>query len=274
MSADGGDGALQQFLADGYLRFAADPRLVRWIEAVHPHAARLAADPALKAAWLRCGGSWFAGVGVVGNGPDGSIDAADVPPLACDALDFARQALGFGGGALDAGQLSIAYRGYPAAPADGESEAAFRFRRDRDAAHVDGLERDVARRRRLGEAHAFILGVPLAETPPGAAPLVVWRGSQAIMRRALADRFDGIAPRDWAGEDVTEAYQTARRLVFERCQRVVIHAQPGEAYLVHRLAVHGVAPWPAALDGPPAGRQILYFRPEGERDFERWLTAP
>ncbi|MEO1774423.1 MAG: hypothetical protein AAFS07_05670 [Pseudomonadota bacterium] len=266
--------SLDAFLRDGFLPFDRDPRLAAWVTALRPHARRLAQDPALVAQWLRCGGSWFAGVGALGNTPDGALPAARVPPLACDTLDFAREALGFGAGPLDLAQLSIPYAGYPAAPAEGESEAAFRFRRDRDAAHVDGLERDAARRRRLGEAHAFILGIPLEETPQGAAPMVVWQGSHHLIRAALQARLAGIAPADWPAEDITEAYQAARRAVFERCPRVVLQAQPGEAYLVHRLAVHGVAPWPQAVPATQLGRPVVYFRPEVARDFERWLADP
>ncbi|MEM6488643.1 MAG: hypothetical protein AAF677_10330, partial [Pseudomonadota bacterium] len=249
--------------------------------ALRPHARHLARDAALNARWLRCGGSWFAGVNMLGNGADGAIPAAGVPPLAGRAMAFVRGALGLEGIALDTGQLSVAWPGYPAAPAEGESEAAFRFRRDRDAAHVDGLERDAARRRRLSETHAFILGLPLEDgVPPGAAPLVVWRGSHRLIRAALAERLAGLDPTAWSGEDVTEAYQSARRAVFERCERVALSAPPGGAYLVHRLAVHGVARWPAEVPAAPHGRPVVYFRPEPwpaplpARDYRWWLEAP
>ncbi|MEO1471512.1 MAG: hypothetical protein AAFV86_20940 [Pseudomonadota bacterium] len=276
-----GDDVLTRFLSDGFATFPADPATQAWVEAVRPHARRLARDPALNAAWLRCGGSWFAGVNVLANAPDGSVAAEGVPALAGAGIDFLRGPLGLDGIALDTAQLSVAWPGYPAAPAEGESEAAFRFRRDRDAAHVDGLERFDGRRRRLGEAHAAILGLPLEETPPAAAPLVVWQGSHHVIRAALVERLTGIDPVDWPDEDVTDAYVAARRQVFEDCERVVLHALPGESYVVHRLAVHGVAPWPAGVEGGPHGRAILYFRPEPfpapplpGRDFGHWLTAP
>lgn len=279
---------LRAFLKDGYTVFGPDEPTRAWAAAARPLAERIARDPAETERWLRCAGTWFAGVNVFPNGPEGSVPEAGIPPLAGAAVTFLAEALGIALGTADAGrlslepaQISVCYPGYPAAPMAGESEAAFRFRRDRDAAHVDGLERFDGRRRRLGEAHAAILGLPLEETPPAAAPLVVWQGSHHVIRAALVERLAGIDPVDWPDEDVTDAYVAARRQVFEDCERVVLHALPGESYVVHRLAVHGVAPWPAGVEGGPHGRAILYFRPEPfpapplpGRDFGHWLTAP
>ncbi|MEM9781831.1 MAG: hypothetical protein AAF899_05090 [Pseudomonadota bacterium] len=276
---DPADARRRAFLADGFLRFDHDPALADWVAALRPYARRLARDPALNAAWLRCGESWFAGVNVLQASGDGSVAEAGTGPLPGAAMAFVRAALGLDGIALDAGQLSVCWPGYPAAPAEGESAAAFRFRRDRDAAHVDGLERDAARRRRLSETHAFILGIPLEETPRAAAPLVVWQGSHHVIRQALSARLAQVPVADWAAEDVTDAYVAARRAVFDRCRRTELHANPGECYLVHRLAVHGVAPWPQTAPGAPHGRPIVYFRPEPwpaphpERDYAWWLRA-
>ncbi|MEL7174696.1 MAG: hypothetical protein AAFN05_17235 [Pseudomonadota bacterium] len=161
--------------------------------------------------------------------------------------------------ALDAAQISVCYPGYPRQGTE-ETEAAFRFRRDRDAAHVDGLIRQPpARRRWLGETHGFVLGIPLGDTAPGAAPLVVWEGSHEIMRDAFQARFAGIPPEAWAAEDITECYTEARRTCFEGCPRVEVSAALGGAYLVHRLALHGVAPWSGPETEP---RAIAYFRPD------------
>ncbi len=93
------------------------------------------------------------------------------------------------------------------------------------------------------------------------------------MRRALRARLQGVAPRRWAAEDVTDAYVEARRECFERCRRVPVPARPGEAYLIHRLALHGVAPW----DGEAGGeRMIAYFRPDAfpGADPDWWLERP
>jgi hypothetical protein len=150
--------------------------------------------------------------------------------------------------------------GYPQ-PWEGETEAAFRYRRDRDAAHVDGLRRVMpGRRRLLGETHGFILGIPLTETRPDAAPFVVYEGSHELMRRALAARLKGIPAERWAEEDVTEVYTEARREAFETCPRVPVAARPGQAYVAHRLVLHGVAPWGDSPETVP--RVIAYFRPD------------
>jgi hypothetical protein len=138
---------------------------------------------------------------------------------------------------------------------------------------VDGLIRDAARRRTPGESHAFILGVPLTETDPGAAPLVVWEGSHEVMRQALSGALGGTPPEKWGEVDVTEAYHAARRLCFETLKRVEIAARPGESYVIHRLALHGVAPWRGS---ETRQRAIAYFRPtiDNPGDADWWLTAP
>jgi hypothetical protein len=78
------------------------------------------------------------------------------------------------------------------------------------------------------------------------------------MARAFARAFAGRDPKAWGDIDVTDIYHEARREAFETCPRVAVHARPGEAYVIHRLALHGVAPW-IAPEGPP--RMIAYFRP-------------
>ncbi|MGF1500341.1 MAG: hypothetical protein ACFBSD_00870 [Paracoccaceae bacterium] len=273
----------EAFFSRSWVRFGHDPVLADWVSAARPLAERLMADPDLRRDWLRCGGTWFAGVNVFPNGPDGAATCAGVPPLAGRAIEFIAETLGYADVGWDRAQISACYPGYPQPSAE-ESAAAFRFRRDRDAAHVDGLLRDRDRRRRPGEQHAFILGIPLGDAEPGAAPFVVWEGSHEIMRAAFRARLAGISPEAWAAEDVTEAYHVARRAAFEDCRRIELRARPGEAYLVHRLALHGVAPWRARLGstgsrsgrpeahGPP--RVIAYFRPAAGFGPEQWLEAP
>ena len=260
------------FFAKGWIRFGPDPVIAAWVRTAQPLAEALAADQDHRADWLRCGGTWFAGVNIFPNDATGAVAARGVPPLAGAPIRFINDALGLTNIAWDRAQISICYPGYPQ-PWEGESEAAFRFRRDRDAAHVDGLTRiGDTRRRALGETHGFILGLPLTETPPEAAPLVVWEGSHEIMRSAFRDRFGDIDPAEWQAEDVTDAYTAARRHVFETCPRVPIHASPGEAYLIHRLALHGVAPW--GQSAGEAARTIAYFRPELHGSPDYWLAAP
>jgi len=187
-------------------------------------------------------------------------------------MHFVRNTLALPDVSLDRGQVSICYPGYPQ-PSDNETDAAYRFRRNRDAAHLDGLRpQGPDRRRHLLEQHAFVLGIPMVEADEGASPLVVWEGSHEIIRAAFNDIFSGIAPSDWPTIDVTEPYQAARRKVFETCRRVQVAAKPGETYLVHRLAIHGVAPWEDGATAGPDGRMIVYFRPETGAPGV-WLTA-
>ncbi|MDD9923506.1 MAG: hypothetical protein OXQ92_14710 [Boseongicola sp.] len=167
---------------------------------------------------------------------------------------------------LHAGQVSAIFPGYPK-PVEGESEAAARYRIKRDAAHVDGLLPEGAdRRRKLKEPHAYILGIPLTSNPSNASPLVVWEKSHLIMRDAFAKAFDGVAPEHWSEVDLTDAYHSARHRCFNECDRVELPAEPGEALLIHRHCLHGMAPWNAG-DGPP--RIVAYFRPEGP--WQDWI---
>lgn len=246
------------FFGRGWTVFEMDPAVLAWVEAARPLAAEIMADPGARAAWLRCGGTWFAGVNIFPNDASGAVAARGVPPLSGDAVRFVAETLGLSGFGWDTAQISACYPGYPQ-PWEGETEPAFRYRVKRDAAHVDGLAPDAARRRRIGEAHGFILGLPLWETPPEASPFVVWEGSHEIIRAAFRTRLEGIPPEQWAEEDITEAYWSARAECFERCPRREIAAKPGEVTLVHRLALHGVAPW-SAPEGP--ARAIAYFRPD------------
>ena len=234
----------RQFRERGWVAFPAEPDVVAWASAAQPLATGIAADPENRAAWLRCGGTWFVGVNILPNDPRGAVPEAGVPPLGGRVMRFVDEVLDLPGIALDRAQVSVCYPGYPQ-PWEGETEAALRYRIKRDAAHVDGLLRDDAKRRYIGETHAFILGLPLTETPMDAAPFVVWEGSHEVMRAAFRERLAGVPPDLWGREDVTDAYVTARNRVFETCPRIVLHARPGEAYLCHRLILHGVAPWPA-----------------------------
>ena len=259
------------FLERGWVKFPKDPEVEAWLAAAGPVAHRAVADPA-NAEWLRCEGTWFVGVNVLPNDPDGVVGGSG--PLRGAAVRFLREGLGFGPIAWDKGQVSVIYPGYPR-PRAGESDAAFRYRRDRDAAHVDGLlPVGPARRRKLREPHGFVLGLPLTETSIEASPMVVWEGSVAIVRRALGELLVAHPVEEWANVDLTEAYHAARREIFETCPRVPVHAAPGEAYLVHRLALHGVAPWGEDAEAPAAGRVVAYFRPEMTGSIRDWIDGP
>lgn len=260
----------EDFFRKGWCRFDFDSLLARWVENVLPRAREVvrAEDNAL---WLRCGGTWFAGVNVLPN--DGSARLGDSGALRGKAVNFVHQTLGLKGFEWDRGQLSVCYPQYPR-PMASESAGAFRYRRMRDAAHVDGLlPEGLERRRHLREHHGFILGIPMVDFSPDASPFVVWEGSHEIMRGAFAERLGNLPPDRWGDEDITDAYHQARRKVFGICRRSEIVARPGESFVVHRLALHGVAPWAETAVAGDDGRMICYFRPEvGSRSD--WLYAP
>lgn len=213
--------------------------------------------------WHQCEGTWFVGVDALPNDALGAV--AGGAALGGAAYEFATDL--FGSLALHSAQLSVIYPGYPK-PRAGESEAAGRYRLKRDAAHLDGLKLEgTERQRRMGEYHAWVLGVPLSES--AASPLVVWEGSHLRLQDMLKRELQGVPETRWHEVDLTAAYQAARAEIFEECQRVEVRAKVGEAYLVHRFALHGVAPWSGAETAP---RMIAYFRPE-LADRRHWLMA-
>ncbi|SIT76387.1 hypothetical protein SAMN05421665_0364 [Yoonia rosea] len=238
---------------DGFCVFPPDAAVARWAAAAKLAAITVLGDGGAR----RHGGTWFVGVDALPNAPDGSIGGV---PLA-----GAWQAHVKAPPNWHRAQLSVVFPGYPQQD-PGESEAAHRFRRDRDAAHVDGLlPEGPQKRRHLREPHGFILGLPLDAVR--ASPLVVWRGSHDIMRTAFHAAFAGIPPAQWGHVDVTEVYQDARRKVFATCDRVEVVAEPGQAVLLDRHILHGVAPWPQDVLGEM--RMVAYFRPQ--ISIEDWL---
>ncbi len=258
----------ERFLTQGWLRFPFDQAVAAWAAHALPHALTRVADPAF-AHWLRCGGTWFVGVDALPNDSEGRV--AGSPVLSGAVVEALRD---FGlERPLHPAQVSVCYRGYPK-PYEAESEAAFNYRLKRDAAHVDGLHGEgPARRRFLKEPHAYILGLPLNEVDERAAPLTVWSGSHRIMSRCFAEVYGALPPDRWPETDVTEAYQAARREAFETCERVPLPVRPGEATLLHRHLLHGVAPWPEDVPSTEHGRIIAYFRPEWA-SMDEWLVKP
>lgn len=254
----------------GWAQFPLENSVLDWANEARRVALDRIEDPDEQARWLQCQGTWFVGVDTLPNDAQGALGQAG--PLPGAALKAARGL--YGALPLHRGQVSVTYPGYPK-PRDGESDAAFRYRLHRDAAHVDGLLAvGEARRRMLRERHAYILGLPLTATSPGASPFVIWEGSHRIMQAMFTEHLGPSPEADWPDIDLTEAYQATRRKVFETCKRTQITAQPGEAYLVHRFALHGVAPWDADAKAPPEGRMIAYFRPELPAGTRDWLDLP
>lgn len=231
-------------LKDGFAVFAAEADLAQWADA----ACRVGQRILEQGGERRHGGTWFVGVDALPNMPDGSIHGV---PLRGSVLEHVSAPATW-----HQAQLSVVFPGYPRQdPA--ESDAAHRFRKTRDAAHVDGLlPEGPQKRRHLREPHGFILGLPLNDC--AASPLVVWKGSHRLMRAAFREVFYGVPPAEWGDVDVTEAYQATRKAVFETCERVEISAGPGQAILLDRHLLHGVAPWGQAQGEM---RMIAYFRP-------------
>nr|WP_159979454.1 hypothetical protein [Roseobacter cerasinus] len=259
----------ESFFANGWAVFPKEPAVTGWVTAALPFARAAVAAPE-NAHLLACGGTWFVGLDALPNDADGRLGAG--PSLSGTAVDFATEHCG-GWPALHRAQLSVTYPGYPK-PREGESPAAFRYRQNRDAAHVDGIIGvGDPKRRFVQEPHAFVIGLPMTDASEDAAPLVVWSGSHRIMQAALQAAFAG-----WSGDlievDVTEVYQAARREAFDRCPRVAVHGPVGSAILLHRHLLHGVAPWAPQASAGPDGRMIAYFRPELAGGVPAWASAP
>lgn len=217
----------------GWRKIGGNARLSAWANA--------ALDPAQDALAhsdaRRAGGTWAVGLDLLDNDPAGGIAGVALP---WDVLGLTPRP-------LHRAQISAIYPDYPRQDL-GQSDAAFRFLRDRDGAHLDGLLPVGAQKRRfLREPHAYILGVAL--TPTASAPLVVWSGSHDVIARSFAKA-------DIAG-DLTEVYARARAEVFATCPRVEIALEPGEAVILDRKLIHGVAPWKGGADA----RLMAYFRP-------------
>lgn len=262
--------AWSDYVNRGWCVFDTDPELTAWINASLPVLRETIADPRHDV-WRRYGGTWFAGVNVSPNDTEGALPGG--PPLIGRAARFAHEKCGFGALPWDRAQISVCYPGYPK-PMEGESDGLFRFRRDRDAAHVDGLLREGPDRRRfLREHHGFVLGIPIGPYDPDAAPFSIWEGSHILFRKEFQAVLGDLSRDEWGALDLTDWYMTTRKRAFETCERITVHATPGQAYLVHRHALHGMAPWADGARAGPDGRAIVYFRPPTS-DLDRWLTAP
>jgi hypothetical protein len=248
---------------EGWTLFPAEPATLAWAEAAGAAAGVVLGDPG-AAQWFRHGRTWFVGVDCLPNGPDGTLPGG--PPLAGAAIAASGWA-----GPWHRAQLSVVFPGYPARDPQ-ESEAAHRFRRDRDAAHVDGiLAEGEPRRRRIREPHAFVLGIGLTDAGPGASPLVLWEGSHRVMREALAEAVRGAKPGREGEADVTWAYADARRRVFATCRRIEVPLRTGEAVLLHRLVLHGIAPWSGGA-ASCGRRATAWFRPPMPGGTAAWLA--
>lgn len=247
--------------ADGFRVFDYDARVAEWADAAYPVARGVAQQTQMRGPDnLRHGQTWFVGVDALPNDPDGSIGGVSLAgPWSAHVPDLP----------LHPAQLSIIYSGYPVQDA-GESDANHRFRRDRAAAHVDGLLPVGPEKRRFArEFHAYILSIPLNSC--AASPTVVWPGSQRIMQAALRRAYGAQDPADI---DITEVYKNARREVFETCTQVPLILDVGQSALLHPFILHGTAPWDDTPDPDGTGRMIAFFRPECAGGAAQWLATP
>lgn len=246
---------------DGYVVFDYDSRVADWAQAACRIATQVSADPKRRGPDnLRHGQTWFVGVDALPNAADGSIGGV---PLAGPWEDLVPDV------PLHPAQLSIIYAGYPKQEAE-ESDANHRYRRDRHAAHVDGLLPVGPQRRRFAlEYHAYILSVPLNDVVQ--SPTTVWPGSQRIMQQALRTAI-GDQPADQV--DITTAYQAARAHVFKACSPVPLILKPGQSALLHPFVLHGTQPWDVQLktEGQGQGRMIAFFRPSCAGGAQQWLN--
>lgn len=241
----------------GWQRIGPDPAIAEWARAALPMARRAVSQTDQP---LRCGGTWAVGLDLLDNDQTGAVAGCDLPWAA----------IGLDPEPLHRAQLSVIYPGYPR-PWDGETAAGFRFRQTRDAAHLDGLlPFGPQKRRMIKEPHGWILGIALTDC--AASPLVVYEGSHLLIQTALKAVLVGHAPQNWGDVDVTDAYQSARAKVFETCRRIEVPIMLGQATLLHRLTIHGVAPWASEMTPPPDGRIIAYFRPQVS-SVQGWLLA-
>jgi len=235
----------EQLARDGYVVVPYDTDVAAWAKS----AAEVGHTVLQGDGERRHGATWFVGVDALPNATDGSIAGTALAGRWRDYVTAPSQ--------WHQAQLSVVFPGYPKQDV-GESDAAHRFRRNRDAAHVDGLLPEGAdKRRHLREPHGFIAGFPLNDV--AASPLVVWQGSHMVMRDAFKDTYAGHSPDRWGDLDVTEIYQATRRTCFDDCARVEVNAKPGEVILLDRHVLHGVAPWAEGHSGDM--RMIAYFRP-------------
>ena len=116
----------------------------------------------------------------------------------------------------------------------------------------------------------FILGLPINEYTHDESPPVVWEGSHNIVQQTFHNLLSEHPSDSWCDIDVTKTYQSMRKTIFKTCKRREILAKPGEAYVIHRLSLHGVAPWKASASSKSNNRMICYFRPE-MTNKDQWL---
>ncbi|HCH23546.1 MAG TPA: hypothetical protein DE179_04550 [Oceanospirillaceae bacterium] len=249
----------QQLALTGWAQLPASAELKAWQKHTLPIAIQRMQAPDLKQ-WWRYQNTWFAGVNALPNDATGAV--AKGPSLPTGLLKQLTNYVDCTELALDQAQISACLPGYPQASAS-ESSASFQYRKQRYAAHFDGLRPlGPERRRHLTEQHSFILGIPLSSHLPEAGPVMVWPGSHKLVQAWLQTELAQVPEQHWSEKDITDGYQLVRRHILETIQPEPIYAPLGGAYLIHRHALHGQGLWPKnTANVGKNGRIIAYFRP-------------
>lgn len=240
---------------DGVVVLPPSAGMIAWAE--RARALSLEGLAGLEADQWRHGNTWCVGLDLLPNAADGSLPGG--VNFSSEGMKIALQSTDLEEAALHLAQVSLVRPGYPKQDPS-ESDTAHRFRKNRDAAHLDGL-RPVGpdMQRQIADPHAFVLGIALTPVTVETSPLVVWKGSHRVMANALRAALKDVDPADWGRTNITAPYQAARKEVFETCERIEITADVGAEILMHRHAIHGIAPW-RADEGQD--RLVAYFRPE------------
>ncbi len=267
---EGDDGArYMNYQRDGWYQFSADDQILGWLESIQTVVGQAIAAPQNQH-WWRYQGTWFVGVNVLPNDGRGRVNAG--PTLTGAAANFLAKYLKADLGAFDKAQLSIVRAGYPQADKH-ETKAALAYRRDRDAAHIDGLLKDaVAAGRYAREYHHYLWAIALHDGSLCTSPLVVWRGSHRLIQDSFRRFFADKDIESISQYDVSECYAATRKQVFEQCERVALPLQRGQSVVAHRFLLHGTAPWSRSQRGikQTDARGLCFFRPE-LKDLHRWL---
>ncbi len=252
----------------GYCRFARDERLVSWIDSISSAAEAILADPA-HSHWWRCGGTWFAGVNILDNDAQGKY--RDSLPLQGAAFDFMQSHILPHiprCNILDRAQISVCTFGYPQKDSNDNDEIGYNFRKNRDAAHLDGLLKE-NNLRFLREYHGYILGIGLNDVDEDSAPVVIYEKSHLYIKEWLSSHFKN-TNEPWDNIDLTESYKTIRHEILQSCKRICLPLKKGEALLLHRFSIHGTSPWLSSATIP---RKLAFFRPI-TTNRKKWLQAP
>ncbi len=254
---------LSEFAQRGWCKFDADQAILAWVETALPYAQTCLNEPEMQH-WWRYQNTWFVGVNCLANDIGGSLENG--PAIGGAAIDFIQQELSHRlSNHLDRAQVSVICPGYPKASSR-DSDSAFRYRQQRDAAHVDGLLKE-GKERYAREYHAYILAIGMNDSDAAASPFVVWDGSHQVIQQALSRELSGFPADNAANRPITDCYQEARKRIFETCQRVQVPLKQGEALVAHRLLLHGTATWQSNQSFP---RMLCFFRPQ-TMGLSQWL---